>query len=46
MPIIALNKFKEGEFECDDPTVLEVLSYYRITRKNYYSIDGRVDIIV
>ena len=30
--IIALNKFKEGEFECDDPTVLEVLSYYRITR--------------
>jgi hypothetical protein len=30
--IIAINKFKDGEFECDDEKVLEVLSYYRITR--------------
>ena len=30
--IIALNKFKDGDFECDDKQILEVLSYYRITR--------------
>lgn len=31
--IIALNKFKEGEFECADQEVLSVLSYYQIMRK-------------
>lgn len=31
--IIALNKFKEGEFECGDQEVLSVLSYYQIMRK-------------
>lgn len=30
--IIALNKFKDGEFLCDDQEILDVLSYYRITR--------------
>lgn len=30
--IIALNKFKDGDFECNDQNVLELLSYYRITR--------------
>ena len=30
--IIALNKFKDGEFACNDEKVLEVLAYYRITR--------------
>ena len=30
--IIAINKFKDGEFDCNDEKVLEVLSYYRITR--------------
>ena len=31
--IIALNKFKDGEFECNDKEVLDVLSYYKIMRK-------------
>lgn len=30
--IIALNKFKDGDFECDDKEILDILSYYRITR--------------
>ena len=30
--IIAANKFKDGEFECDDSDVCEVLEYYKITR--------------
>lgn len=30
--IIALNKFKDGDFVCDDQDVFAVLSYYRITR--------------
>lgn len=30
--IIALNKFKDSDFVCNDPDVLDVLSYYRITR--------------
>ncbi len=32
--IIALNKFKDGDFECDDKDVLEVLSYYKISRND------------
>ena len=32
--IIALNKFKEGDFECNDPDVIEVLNYYKISRNN------------
>lgn len=32
--IIARNKFKDGDFECDDSDILEVLSYYRITRND------------
>ena len=32
--IIALNKFKDGDFVCDDKEILEVLSYYRITRND------------
>ncbi len=30
--IIALNKFRDGDFTCDDPEIIDVLSYYRITR--------------
>lgn len=30
--IIALNKFDDGDYECDDPDILDVLSYYKITR--------------
>ena len=30
--IIAFNKFKDGDFECNDQDVLGLLSYYRITR--------------
>lgn len=32
--IIALNKFKEGEFICEDKDVLDVLRYYQITRND------------
>ena len=30
--IISLNKFDDGDYECNDPAVEEVLSYYKITR--------------
>ena len=30
--IIALNKFKDGDYECQDEDILEVLSYYKISR--------------
>ena len=30
--IIAKNRFKEGDYECDDSDVMKVLSYYSITR--------------
>lgn len=30
--IIALNKFKDGDYDCQDEEILDVLSYYRITR--------------
>ena len=30
--IIALNKFKDGEFACDDDEINNVLNYYKITR--------------
>ena len=30
--IIALNKFKKNEYECDDTEIEDVLQYYRITR--------------
>ena len=32
--IIALNKFNDGEFECTDKDILDVLSYYQIMRKD------------
>lgn len=32
--IIALNKFKDGDFKCGDKKVLEVLKYYQITRND------------
>lgn len=32
--IIALNKFKDGEYICNDVQVEEVLSYYKIMRKD------------
>lgn len=32
--IIALNKFKEGDFNCNDKKVLDVLRYYQITRSD------------
>lgn len=35
--IIGLNKFKEGDFECNDPDVIEVLNYYKISRDNVES---------
>ncbi len=30
--IIALNKFKDEDYECNDPQIKEVLNYYKITR--------------
>ncbi len=30
--IIALNKFKDGDFVCDDKEINDVLAYYKITR--------------
>ena len=30
--IIARNKFNDGDYECDDKDVVDVLSYYKITR--------------
>lgn len=30
--IIALNKFKDGDYECDDKEICNVLAYYKITR--------------
>lgn len=30
--IIALNKFKEGDYECNDEEINTVLNYYKITR--------------
>lgn len=30
--IIALNKFNDGDFECDDEEINSVLAYYKITR--------------
>lgn len=30
--IISLNKFREEDYECTDSEILEILSYYRITR--------------
>ena len=38
--IIAMNKFDDGEYECDDPDVEEVLSYYKITRSIAEAEDG------
>ncbi len=32
--IIANNKFEHGEYECEDPQIEQVISYYRITRKS------------
>ena len=32
--IIALNKFKDGEFECTDKEILDVIFYYQIMRKD------------
>lgn len=32
--IIALNKFKDGEYQCDDPDIEEVLWYYKTTRND------------
>lgn len=32
--IIALNKFKEGDYECNDEEINAVLNYYKITRDN------------
>lgn len=30
--LISLNKFKEGDYDCTDKEILDVLSYYSITR--------------
>lgn len=38
--IIAMNKFDDGEYECDDPDIEEVLSYYKITRSIAETEDG------
>ena len=35
--IIALNKFKDGDYECNDEEINDVLSYYKITR--YDAVD-------
>ena len=31
---LTLNKSKDGDFECDDPDICEVLAYYGITRED------------
>lgn len=31
--IISLNRFKDGDYECEDPVIEDVLSYYKIMRK-------------
>lgn len=31
--IIALNKFKKNEYDCDDAEIEDILKYYRITRE-------------
>ena len=30
--IIGRNKFRDGDYECSDPDVLDILSYYKISR--------------
>ena len=30
--IIALNKFKDGDYLCEDKEINDVLAYYKITR--------------
>lgn len=32
--IISLNKFRDGDYECTDKEILDVLSYYSITKDN------------
>lgn len=32
--IIALNKFKDGEYQCDDSEIEGVLWYYKTTRSD------------
>lgn len=32
--IIALNKFKDGEYDCEDDKINVVLDYYKITRND------------
>lgn len=32
--IIALNKFKDGEYQCDDVEIEDVLWYYKTTRND------------
>ena len=32
--IISKNKFRDGEFECDDDEILDIISYYRIEKKD------------
>lgn len=39
--IISLNKFKDGSFECNDKEVLDVLSYYRIVRRDMENLRKR-----
>ncbi len=33
--IIAKNKFKDGDYKCEDNDVLDLLSYYKISRNNF-----------
>lgn len=39
--IIALNKFKEGSFSCDDKEILDLLWYYTITRNDAEKNKGK-----
>ncbi len=38
--IIALNRFKEGDYNCEDPQVEDVLNYYKITRSIAENMDS------
>ncbi len=40
--IIKLNKFKDGEYECSDSQIEDVLSYYKILRKDIISTTEKI----
>ena len=39
--IIAHNKFKDGDYECNDKDIIDILSYYKITRDDIEKKKGK-----